>query len=106
MGNLPRNALGWIPLRQLDLSLARTVPLFSGVRLQVRADLFNALNTANFANPSGNLGSVSAGAFTPSSTFGVSSSMLDNALGGRNGVYRLYATGGPRSVQLSGRLTF
>ncbi len=108
IGNLPRNGIRGFPFRQIDFSLARSVSLVAGLRIHVRADLFNALNTANFANPlSTSLGAVSSGVFTPSgSTFGVASRTLDNELGGLNGVNRLYAAGGPRSVQLSARITF
>ena len=107
VGNLPRNGLRAYPFRQVDLSLTRSVPLFSSVKLQIRADAFNLFNTPNVGNPSGFLGSVTtAGVFTPFAGFGRATSSLDNTLGGSNGLYRLYAAGGPRSIQLSGRFTF
>jgi hypothetical protein len=107
MGNLPRNALRGFPLRQIDLSLARSIGIGSGARVQLRADVFNLFNAANFGSPSGHLGSVDAqGVLTPSSGFGRATSTIDSSFGGLNGLYRLFATGGPRSVQLSARLTF
>ncbi len=106
MGNLPRNALRGFPFRQLDLSLTRAVGLSAGTKLQFRVDLFNALNIPNFDNPSGTLAQNSGGVYIPYSLFGIATSMLDSAFGGVNGPYRIYASGGPRSVQLSGRITF
>ncbi len=108
MGNLPRNGIRGFPFQQVDISLSRHVPLVSGVRLQIRADVFNVLNTASFSSDAmGFLGPTTPdGVLTPSSSFGRSLWTADNSLGGSNGLYRLYASGGARSVQLSGRLTF
>ena len=81
------------PLHQFDLSVRREFP-FERVRFQARAEAFNLLNAANFANPTGML---------TSSTFGLASQMLNQGLGGLSA---LYQTGGPRSFQLALRVQF
>jgi hypothetical protein len=103
-GTLGRNAVrGFNSVRQLDLSLRREFALAETVRLQVRGDLFNLTNTPNFGQPSISL---------TSSTFGRSSTMLNRSLGSYSsggsaqGFSPLYQIGGPRSVQLSLRLSF
>jgi hypothetical protein len=39
------------------MSVRRELRLGAGIRAQLRADIFNVFNHANFANPSGNLAS-------------------------------------------------
>ena len=106
MGNLPRNALRAFPFRQMDLSVSRAIRLSSVSKLVIRVDLFNALNISNFANPSGALGLWSGAGLTPLASFGVSPYTLDKQFAGLTWPYRVYAIGGPRSMQLSGRITF
>lgn len=93
-GTLTRNALRGFPAWQADVSVRREVRLGAGIRTQLRADIFNVFNHANFANPSGNLAS---------SSFGVATQMLNRGLGGVNPLYQI---GGPRSMQLSLRVSF
>jgi hypothetical protein len=93
-GTLTRNALRGLPAWQADVSARRDVRLSAGVRAQLRLDIFNVFNHANFANPSGNLSS---------SSFGVATQMLNRGLGGVNPLYQI---GGPRSMQLSLRVSF
>ncbi len=84
----------------MNLTIRREFPLAEGLKLQFRAEMFNALNHPNFANPSGDL---------LSSQFGYSTSMLaqDLGRGGVNGgLNPLYQVGGPRSIQLALRLVF
>lgn len=102
-GSTPRNYLRGFPLHQVDFSVRRDVRITARTQAQVRVDLFNVLNTPNFAAPSGSLGSAPTGVLVPSSTFGLSTSMLYGRLGGLN---RTFQVGGPRSVQLSARLSF
>jgi outer membrane receptor protein involved in Fe transport len=64
--------LGWNAARgpsstNLDLGLARNVRI-SQWRLQVRADLFNALNTRNYGNPSTRIDAANFGQITSVST--------------------------------------
>jgi len=96
-GTEGRNDISGFGLTQVDLSLVRKFTLDSRVGLQFRADAFNVLNHPNFTNP---LGLYLGPAFT---TFLQSTSMLNQGLGGLN---PLFQQGGPRSLQLSLKLTF
>ncbi len=92
-GSLGRNAVRGFGAAQVDVSLARTLPL-GRARADLRLEVFNVFNRANFADPSGNLNATN---------FGVSTQMLNRGLGGLNPLYQF---GGPRSVQLSLRLSY
>lgn len=94
-GSEGRNDLRGFGLTQVDLSLARKFALTDRVNLQFRTDAFNVLNHPNFTNP---LGLVDASPIYLSSR-----SMLNQGLGGLN---PLFQEGGPRSLQLSLKLTF
>jgi hypothetical protein len=98
-GNLGRNALRGFDLVQMDLSGRRSFEITEKARLVLRADLFNALNHPNFANP------VS---FIGSGLFGISTATVANSEvgGGAFGLNSLFNVGGPRSVQLSLKLQF
>ncbi len=79
-GNLGRNALrapGWW---NLDLGLAKNLYFTERYRLQIRCEMFNALNHTNFSGISTDLNSASFGRFT--------------------------STRGARVVQFNARLTF
>lgn len=93
-GNLGRNVLRGFPLTQLDLSVRRDFGVTERVTLQFRADAFNVLNHANFANPSGVL---------TSGVFGRATQMAGSGL---SGLSSLYQVGGPRSLQLALKLRF
>ncbi len=94
-GDEGRNDIAGFGLTQFDVSVAKKFPLSERLRLQFRADAFNVLNHPNFTNPQGLV------------FFGLieqqSSEMLNQGLGGLN---PLFQQGGPRSLQLSLRLTF
>jgi hypothetical protein len=94
-GNEGRNDIPGFGLTQFDLSLAKKFVLTERVHLQFRADAFNVLNHPNFTNPQG---LVFYGPTQQQSTM-----MLNQGLGGLN---PLFQQGGPRSLQLSLRLTF
>ena len=94
-GTEGRNDLPGFGLTQFDFSVAKKLILSERLRLQFRADAFNILNHPNFTNP-GAL--VFSG---PSQQ--KSRQMLNQGLGGLN---PLFQEGGPRSLQLSMRLTF
>ena len=99
-GTLGRNAMRGFPLSQLNLTMRREFPLHERLKLQFRAELFNALNHPSFADPTGSMFS---------SDFGISTQMLGRSLGqgGANGgLNPLYQVGGPRSVQLALRMVF
>lgn len=94
-GTEGRNDILGFGLTQADLSLARTLRLTERFNLQFRADAFNAFNHPNFANPQA---LTEFGPF-----FMTSQSMSNRSLGGLN---PLFQQGGPRSLQLSLKLTF
>ena len=79
----------------MDLSLGRLFPIRERCKFQFRVDVFNLLNHPNFTNPSA---LIQFGSFYLSS-----SKMLNNGLGGLN---PLFQQGGPRSMQLSAKITF
>ncbi|HEX5423155.1 MAG TPA: hypothetical protein VFW94_06375, partial [Candidatus Acidoferrales bacterium] len=94
-GSEGRNDIPGFSLAQVDFSIARKFSLTDRLDLQLRCDAFNIFNHPNFANPQ---------AIIP---YGVSqlqsTSMLNQGLGGLN---PLFQEGGPRSLQLSLRLSF
>jgi hypothetical protein len=94
-GNEGRNDIRGFDLVQFDLSIARAFPLTERIKLQFRADAFNILNHPNFTNPQA---LVEFGPF-----YLQSQQMLNQGLGGLN---PLFQEGGPRSLQLSLKLSF
>lgn len=93
-GTEGRNDIPGFGLTQVDLSVARKFR-FERVLLEFRTDAFNLFNHPNFDKPSG---LVEFG-----SSFLKSGGMLNQGLGGLN---PLFQEGGPRSLQLSLKLTF
>ena len=58
LGNAPPT-VGWGPSqRRLDLSLFKDINLRGNTRLQLRYEVYNVTNTANFANPNTALGNA------------------------------------------------
>jgi hypothetical protein len=100
-GNAGRNRLRGFPFSQVDLALRRAFRLRDGLRLSVRADVFNVLNHPNFLNPS-------AANLLGTPNFGRSTQMANRGFGGVQGpaLQEFYESGGPRSMQLSLRLEF
>jgi hypothetical protein len=94
-GTEGRNDIPGFGLAQVDLSISRNFRMTERLNLQFRADAFNVLNHPNFTNPVGYV------EFGPS--YLQSQQMLNQSLGGLN---PLFQEGGPRSLQLSLRLTF
>lgn len=93
-GTSPRNAVEDYGAWQLDLALRREITLPRRLRLQVRGELFNALNHPNFGGINVNIADT---------TFGRPSSMLNRSLGGLNALYQM---GGPRSGEVAVKLLF
>ena len=60
-GNAGRNILDGPGNKNLDISLAKFFTLTEKVRLQFRAESFNATNTANFGTPAANINGAGAG---------------------------------------------
>jgi hypothetical protein len=94
-GTEGRNDIPGFGLTQVDLSVGRQFPIGERVRFLFRADVFNLLNHANFTNP--------AALVQFGSAYLVSTSTLNNGLGGLN---PLFQEGGPRSIQLAAKITF
>jgi hypothetical protein len=94
-GSEGRNNIAGFGLTQVDLSLGRLFPIRERCKFQFRVDVFNLLNHPNFTNPSA---LIQFGSFYLNS-----SKMLNNGLGGLN---PLFQQGGPRSMQLSAKITF
>ncbi len=94
-GNEGRNIIPGFGFAQVDLSLGRRFRISEHVNVRFRADAFNVLNHPNFANPIAQL--------QASPIFLQSTKMLNQGLGGLN---PLFQEGGPRSLQLSLKLTF
>lgn len=94
-GTEGRNDIPGFGLTQTDLSAGRKFDITDRLKLQFRADGFNALNHPNFTNPPAYV------EFGPA--YLVSNEMLNVGLGGLN---PLFQEGGPRSLQLSLKLTF
>ena len=53
VGNAGRNILRSDGLNQVDLGIIKNTRLSDGVRIQIRADMFNAFNSRNFGIPNG-----------------------------------------------------
>ncbi|HWH58877.1 MAG TPA: carboxypeptidase regulatory-like domain-containing protein [Terriglobales bacterium] len=87
-GNLVANSLRGPGLVQLDMSLARNIPIHESLALQFRVDAFNLPNLTNLSNPVSTLSSGNFGRITSDIT----------AVGS--------AVGDPRIVQLSLKLSF
>jgi hypothetical protein len=51
VGNTPRNFLRGPGFANVDMSLVKNQPLGGDTRLQIRLEVFNVLNRANFATP-------------------------------------------------------
>jgi hypothetical protein len=94
-GTEGRNDIPGFGLSQVDLSVTRKFPITDRFNLQFRADAFNVFNHPNFQNPEA---LVEFGPF-----YLKSESMLNQGLGGLSS---LFQEGGPRSLQLSLKLTF
>ncbi|MGB7281333.1 MAG: TonB-dependent receptor [Candidatus Acidiferrum sp.] len=97
-GTEGRNDIPGFGLTQVDCSIGRKFPITERLRLQFRADAFNLLNHPNFANPFGLLG---YGSFYLQSLV-----TLNQGLSAGAGLNPLFEEGGPRSLQLSLKLTF
>jgi hypothetical protein len=90
-GNSGRNILTGPRLFQWDWSLFKMVTIHESVRLQFRAEIFNALNHPDFAAPNASIGTPAAG--TISSLVG-------------NSTLAAQPVGQPRQIQLALKLYF
>src|SRR5262252_9517374 len=67
-GNAPRNVLRGPKAMITDLSLVKNVPVSGPVRVQFRAEIFNAFNTVNYGNPNAVFGSATFGRISATNT--------------------------------------
>ena len=98
-GNFGRNVLRELPLYQLDIALGRTFKLSENWKLQFKAEAFNVFNHPMFS-------SYDNFFFLGSTTFGVPRATLNSNALSPGAQSSLYQIGGPRSMQLSMRLSF
>jgi hypothetical protein len=106
-GNLGRNSIRVDSLWQPDIALSRTFGFGERVSLKFKGEVFNVVNHPMFAQPNFLLGIKSSAGYTPAATFGQFTSML-NRTSASEGIQlsSIYAPGGPRSIQLSIKLSF
>ena len=79
LGNSPRGAFRGPDLRTVDLSAVKRIPLRGGARLDVRLEVFNIFNRANFGNPTLIAFAGSGAGDAPLSTFGRTRSTVTSA---------------------------
>ena len=87
-GNLGRNAFRARRISDIDLGLSRDFAVAESVRVRIRADMFNALNRAQYGAPNADVSQA---------TFGVITTTISNYATGR---------GTPREFQLSAKVSF
>jgi hypothetical protein len=90
IGNTQRNQFRGPADFSDNISLFKTFPIKDRLNFEIRGDAFNATNTPQFANPVTSLGS----------TLGRITGTLGSGVGNVNGV------GGPRVLQVAGKITF
>jgi len=95
-GTLGRNALRAFGFWQVDFALRRQFKFKESLGLEFKVELLNAFNHPNFGNPDKALDRT---------TFGRSTRMLGSSLGSA-GLNPIFQIGGPRSIQLSIKLSF
>ena len=64
IGSSSRNPVRGPSYRDVDLALIRRVPIHAGTALELRAEVFNLLNTPNLGAPNGVQGNAAFGTIT------------------------------------------
>jgi hypothetical protein len=64
LGTASRNPVRGPAYRDVDLAVMRRVPVRSGTAIELRAEIFNLLNTVNFGAPAAVLGAANFGTIT------------------------------------------
>lgn len=105
IGNAPRNFVRGLGAWQMDFAVRREFPIHERLKLQFRAEAFNVFNHPNFGTINATYCSPvpTSPNFAPGCTFGQAQGTLANGLGGLSALYQM---GGPRSMQMSLRLSF
>jgi hypothetical protein len=99
-GSLGRNSIRGFGMSQLDVAVRKRWVLSEAASIQLRADVFNAFNKVNFADPV---------RFLSSGLFGEPASLLNMMLGSgspNSGLAPALQSGGPRTLQLGLRARF
>jgi outer membrane receptor protein involved in Fe transport len=105
-GSLGRNALRGPGYRNIDFSIFKDTPITEGVKIQLRAEIFNIFNHPNFSNP---LLPSFAADFTSSidPVTGRGTRFLPITVTPDVGIGNPFlGGGGPRNIQLAVRLVF
>jgi hypothetical protein len=97
-GTLGRNSLRASALRQVDVACSKGWTA-RGVRVELRLDVFNVLNAANFGGPENHIGDLNFG--RPLRSYADS---LGTGTLARGGLTPMQQAGGPRAIQLSVKL--
>lgn len=95
-GNVPRNFLRGFDAIQFDLGMQREFAIVERLKLQFKAEAFNAFNHPQ-------MGAVDGNITDGYGVFGIAGSSLNNE---GSALSPLYASGGPRSIQLALKLAF
>jgi hypothetical protein len=93
-GNASRNFIRGFGASQADIALRRVFPIHDVLQGQLKMEAFNVLNHPNFGSINTTYGNVQ---------FGEATQILAQSLGTLSPIYQ---QGGPRSLQLSLKLTF
>ncbi len=109
-GALGRNTLRASPLRQVDLSISRSIRIGEHRMVQLRLDAFNAFNLANFGPPEARSFYSPFGPPVEYPNFGQPTHSYADALGSGTlqygGLTPIQQLGGPRSIQIGLRFNF
>ena len=108
-GNYVRNTLHGPGLAQFDLTLGKQVKIREQKNVEFKAEVYNLLNRANFANPSGLLPSAlgrSSNQLQPSQPYSASTSGVGSWGTLQGTVGRGIGLGTNRQIQLSLRFNF
>jgi hypothetical protein len=93
-GNAPRNFIRGFGAVQTDIAIRRSFPIRERLHGQVRVEAFNVFNHPSFGTINTSYGNVQ---------FGKATGILSQSLGTLSPLYQM---GGPRSLQLSLKLTY
>lgn len=93
-GDAPRNFIRGFGAVQADVAARRFFQIHNSLRAQFRVEAFNVFNHPNFGTINTNYGNIQ---------FGEATQILAQSLGTLSSIYQ---QGGPRSLQLSLKLTF
>jgi hypothetical protein len=99
-GSLGRNSIRGFGMSQLDVAVRKRWVLSDAASIQLRAEVFNAFNNVNFADPV---------RFLSSGLFGEPASLLNMMLGSgspNSGLAPALQAGGPRTLQIGIRARF